>query len=29
MDVHHGDTVYLTPNPEQIHKFDAQGLRLA
>lgn len=26
--VKHGDTVYLTPQVDQIHKFDAQGLRL-
>ena len=26
-DVHHGDTVYLTPQLEHMHKFDAQGLR--
>ncbi len=26
--VKHGDTVYLTPQLDQIHKFDAQGLRL-
>lgn len=26
--VHHGDTVYLTPQTDQLHKFDAQGLRL-
>lgn len=24
----HGDTVYLSPRPEMIHKFDAEGLRL-
>ena len=24
---HHGDTVYLTPNPERIHRFDAQRTR--
>ncbi|MEP3279625.1 MAG: TOBE domain-containing protein, partial [Stappiaceae bacterium] len=29
VDVHHGDTVYLTPNPSQIHKFDVQGLRIS
>ena len=27
--VNHGDTVYLTPNPSLIHKFDADGLRIA
>ncbi|MBE1297359.1 MAG: ATP-binding cassette domain-containing protein [Rhodobacteraceae bacterium] len=26
--VKHGDTVYLTPNPAHLHKFDAQGLRV-
>ncbi len=26
--VNHGDTVYLTPRAEQIHRFDAQGLRI-
>lgn len=25
--VHHGDNVYLSPNPEHIHKFDEKGLR--
>ena len=24
----HGDTIYLTPQADQIHKFDAQGLRI-
>ncbi len=28
-DVHHGDTVYLTPQHDKIHKFDDQGLRAA
>ncbi|MCF2905511.1 ABC transporter ATP-binding protein [Octadecabacter sp. CECT 8868] len=27
--VSHGDTVYLTPQMDQLHKFDAQGLRIA
>ena len=27
--VEHGDTVYLTPNTTQFHKFDAQGLRIS
>ncbi|WP_411891222.1 ABC transporter ATP-binding protein [Yoonia sp. SDW83-1] len=27
--VKHGDTVYLTPDVTQIHKFDAEGLRIA
>lgn len=26
--VRHGDTIYLTPNPTQIHKFNAEGLRI-
>ncbi|MGR3434459.1 MAG: ABC transporter ATP-binding protein [Shimia sp.] len=26
---HQGDRVGLTPNPERIHRFDAQGLRIA
>ncbi|MEM1037961.1 MAG: ABC transporter ATP-binding protein [Pseudomonadota bacterium] len=26
--VQHGDTVYLTPDREQIHRFDDQGLRI-
>ena len=26
---HHGDTVWLTPQEDQIHKFDAEGLRIA
>jgi multiple sugar transport system ATP-binding protein len=26
--VHHGDTVYLTPDPEKLHRFDAEGLAL-
>ena len=26
--VKHGDTIYLTPRPDEIHKFDAQGLRI-
>jgi multiple sugar transport system ATP-binding protein len=24
----HGDTIWLTPEPENIHRFDAQGLRV-
>jgi multiple sugar transport system ATP-binding protein len=28
IDVKHGDTVYLTPDMTQLHKFDAQGLRI-
>ena len=29
VDLHHGDTVHLTPEPDKIHRFDAQGLRVA
>ena len=29
VDLHYGDTIHLTPNAEQIHKFDQQGLRIA
>lgn len=29
IDLHHGDTVYLTPTPDKIHRFDQQGLRVA
>jgi multiple sugar transport system ATP-binding protein len=29
VDLHHGDAVWLTPDPEQIHKFDREGLRIA
>jgi len=28
IDVHHGDTVYLSANPEHIYKFDNQGLAI-
>ena len=27
--LHNGDTVYLTPQADKIHRFDAQGLRIA
>ncbi|MEM7723253.1 MAG: ABC transporter ATP-binding protein, partial [Pseudomonadota bacterium] len=27
--VNHGDTVYLTPQQQHIHRFDADGLRIA
>ncbi len=27
-DLHHGDTVYLTPEDDKIHRFDAKGLRI-
>jgi len=26
--VNHGDTIYLTPNEDQIHRFNDQGLRV-
>jgi multiple sugar transport system ATP-binding protein len=26
--VNHGDTVYLTPDPSKIHRFDADGKAL-
>lgn len=28
VDMHHGDTIYLTPDAERIHRFDAEGLRI-
>jgi len=28
VDFKHGDTIYLTPRADQIHKFDAKGLRI-
>lgn len=28
VDVHHGDTVFLTPQPEHMHRFDENGLRI-
>jgi len=28
VDFKHGDTIHLTPRADQIHKFDAQGLRI-
>ncbi len=28
VDMHHGDTVYMTPDADRIHKFDAEGLRI-
>lgn len=27
--LHHGDTVFLTPQADKIHRFDAEGLRIA
>ena len=29
VDMHNGDTIYLTPNAAHIHRFDGQGLRIA
>ncbi|WP_284261622.1 ABC transporter ATP-binding protein [Roseicyclus amphidinii] len=29
VDLRYGDTVHLTPDPEHLHRFDAQGLRIA
>ena len=29
VNLHYGDTVYLTPNMAKLHRFDQQGLRLA
>ncbi|MEX3014721.1 ABC transporter ATP-binding protein [Gymnodinialimonas hymeniacidonis] len=29
VDVRHGDTIYLTPQAEHLHRFDAEGLRIA
>ena len=29
VDLHHGDTVYLTPEADKVHRFDADGLRIA
>ena len=28
-DANHGDTVYLTPEEDKIHRFDGEGLRIA
>jgi multiple sugar transport system ATP-binding protein len=28
VDMHHGDTIYMTPDWDRLHKFDAQGLRI-
>ncbi|HSF92224.1 MAG TPA: sugar ABC transporter ATP-binding protein, partial [Paracoccaceae bacterium] len=28
VDLHHGDTVYLTPEADKIHRFDEKGLRI-
>ena len=29
VDIHHGDTIWLTPQADKIHRFDQQGLRIA
>ncbi len=29
VDLHYGDTIYLTPDPALIHRFDDKGLRIA
>ena len=29
VDLRYGDTVHLTPDPDHLHRFDAQGLRIA
>ena len=29
VDMHHGDRIFLTPDPERIHRFDSEGLRIA
>ena len=29
IDLHHGDTVWLTPDDAQMHRFDATGARVA
>ncbi|MGZ3218076.1 ABC transporter ATP-binding protein [Paracoccus sp. T5] len=29
IDLHHGDTVWLTPDPDRIHRFDENGDRIA
>ncbi|MEM6615857.1 MAG: ABC transporter ATP-binding protein [Pseudomonadota bacterium] len=29
VDMHHGDTIFLTPDTDRIHRFDAKGLRIA
>ncbi|MEQ8657895.1 MAG: ABC transporter ATP-binding protein [Hyphomicrobiales bacterium] len=28
VNMHHGDTIFLTPEEDRIHKFDAEGLRI-
>ncbi len=29
VDLHYGDTVWLTPDPDHLHRFDHEGLRIA
>ena len=29
VDLHYGDKIHLTPREDWIHKFDAQGMRMA
>ena len=29
VDMHHGDAIYMTPDPGHIHRFDERGLRIA
>ncbi len=29
VDLHYGDQIYLSPDPDHLHRFDAQGLRMA
>jgi hypothetical protein len=29
VNLHYGDTVYLTPAMDKLHRFDQQGLRFA
>lgn len=28
VDLHHGNNIWLTPDPQQIHRFDSEGLRI-
>jgi multiple sugar transport system ATP-binding protein len=29
VDLHYGDKVWLSPDPAHLHRFDAEGLRMA
>ena len=29
VDIDHGDTIYMIPRADRIHKFDGQGLRIS